>query len=519
MFYVVGSGPAGVACAAALVNRGCDVTLLDAGLELEPERRALVDRVKGSLGHEEVSAFKTGMTPTVRGLPQKLAYGSDYPYRHLPPLAPLAPERFEAAASLARGGLSNVWGAAVLPFLAAEIGDWPIDWSELAPHYRAVTEMIGVTGCRDDLSARLPLFGEPGSPLRSSTQARSLLSDLRRSRAVLREQGITFGASRLAVSADECQYCGLCLYGCPRDVPYGSSMTLDRLGRTKRFRYEGGVLVERISETSDGVTIEVLRVATGERQSFRASRLYVACGALSTARLLLRSLKLFGRSLKLLGSQYFLLPWLRYDASRGATREALHTLAQLFIEMNDRAISDHTVHLQVYSYNDLYLGAMLSRMAPIRTVVGPALTPFLERLLVIQGYLHSRESPSAEVELVKGHRGERLVVRGFPNRSAERRVCAVAHKLLTLRRLTRAVPLLPLLHVGKPGSGNHIGGTFPMCRKPGPLESDVYGRPFGFQRVHLVDSSTFPSIPATTITLSIMANAHRIGSVEESELQ
>ena len=33
------------------------------------------------------------------------------------------------------------------------------------------------------------------------------------------------------------------------------------------------------------------------------------------------------------------------------------------------------------------------------------------------------------------------------------------------------------------------------------------------ERVHVVDASVFPSLPATTITLSVMANAHRIGAV------
>jgi len=30
--------------------------------------------------------------------------------------------------------------------------------------------------------------------------------------------------------------------------------------------------------------------------------------------------------------------------------------------------------------------------------------------------------------------------------------------------------------------------------------------------VHLLDASVFPSIPATTITLTVMANAHRIAT-------
>ena len=40
---------------------------------------------------------------------------------------------------------------------------------------------------------------------------------------------------------------------------------------------------------------------------------------------------------------------------------------------------------------------------------------------------------------------------------------------------------------------------------------DLLGRLSGWQRVHAVDATVFPSLPATTITLSVMANAHRIG--------
>jgi choline dehydrogenase-like flavoprotein len=51
-----------------------------------------------------------------------------------------------------------------------------------------------------------------------------------------------------------------------------------------------------------------------------------------------------------------------------------------------------------------------------------------------------------------------------------------------------------------------------MSSEPQPGQTDALGRPHGLERVHLVDSSVFPSIPATTITLSVMANAYRIAT-------
>ena len=49
-----------------------------------------------------------------------------------------------------------------------------------------------------------------------------------------------------------------------------------------------------------------------------------------------------------------------------------------------------------------------------------------------------------------------------------------------------------------------------MKKNPIGLESDTLGRIAGLKRVYIIDASVLPSIPATTITLSVMANAHRI---------
>src|SRR5689334_20825721 len=84
-WVVVGSGPAGVACAKALLERGKRVHMLDSGLSLEPERLALVERLKSSRPEawlaSDVTAFKSGMEAGASGLPQKLVYGSDFAYR------------------------------------------------------------------------------------------------------------------------------------------------------------------------------------------------------------------------------------------------------------------------------------------------------------------------------------------------------------------------------------------------------------------------------------------------------
>ena len=43
-------------------------------------------------------------------------------------------------------------------------------------------------------------------------------------------------------------------------------------------------------------------------------------------------------------------------------------------------------------------------------------------------------------------------------------------------------------------------------------DTDSFGTPKGWCRIHVVDSSVFPSLPGTTIGLLAMANAYRIAT-------
>ena len=44
------------------------------------------------------------------------------------------------------------------------------------------------------------------------------------------------------------------------------------------------------------------------------------------------------------------------------------------------------------------------------------------------------------------------------------------------------------------------------------FETDILGRISGWDNIHIIDSSIFPSLPGTTIGLLAMANATRIAT-------
>ncbi len=73
-------------------------------------------------------------------------------------------------------------------------------------------------------------------------------------------------------------------------------------------------------------------------------------------------------------------------------------------------------------------------------------------------------------------------------------------------------PVLPMTSVSPAAKSYHFGGSFPHGHERGGLGTDRLGRLDRWDDVHLVDAAVFPTVPATTFTLTIMANAHRIAS-------
>jgi choline dehydrogenase-like flavoprotein len=520
---VIGSGPAGVSSARALLARGIPVTLLDAGIEMEPERRAIAEelaRRPRAEWPEALLAEARRQSPVeLAGVPLKYTFGSAFPYQDVERLLPFENRGSATRPTLARGGFSSVWGSAVLPYLAEDLADWPIGEVELAPHYRAVATFMPLAGVADDLASELPLHTEVSMPLEPSAQARALLADLERRREPLRRAGLRFGRSRLAVRARAdargpgCVYCQLCMNGCPYGLIYDAAATLEEL-RREGLRYVPGVIADRLVEEPGKVTVIGRKLAGGQPVRFESERVYVACGAVGTTRLLLASLEAFERAVPMKDSQYFLLPLLRFRGVPAPRREALHTLAQVFLELRDPAVAPRNVHLQVYGYSDLFEALFARLLGPLARGARPALDALLARMLVIQGYLHSDLSPSISVSLRRSGDVPTLRLEARENALTRPTLRRVVRRLLRRAGDLRALALAPMLQVSPPGRGFHSGGSFPMRAAPGEFESDLLGRPRGFTRVHAVDATVFPTIPSTTITYSVMANAHRIASAE-----
>lgn len=513
MNIVIGSGVAGVSAAKALVDKGQEVTILDTGLQLEEKNQRLKDEIgsleKGFWSEELLCRYTSGVKTEGTSVAKKLVYGSTYVYEDVDISTKIKLVDAKMIRSFSRGGFSNVWGACMLPYPEDELTGWPISQKHLAPYYLRVLEFMPHVGEIDGLADRLPLFSSTYSSLERSGQIQTLHARLMKNKGKLQSSGIKFGASRLAVDNREgkCAYCGLCLYGCPYGLIYSSQHTLAELRKNPLVTYLPSSYVKRFEEKQSAVVIHYLNTENEEPKVLKGERVFLAAGVIETARIVLESLEIYDKPVIARHSDRFVLPFLTMAGTKNIENEAYHTLSQLFIELTERKLFQNDVHLQIYGYNDLLKKALLNMFGPAGAIMKLPLQMLLGRLLILFGYIHSDQSSRLSLTL-NNDATKSMTIRGISH-DETRKVCwRVMKHLAANSKMLGGLPIWPF--IDPPGGGNHTGGTFPMSERPTGLQSDLFGKLSGLKYVHLVDASVFPSLPAATIVLSVMANAFRI---------
>lgn len=520
---VIGSGLVGLSAATALIARGLRPVVLDVGEELDAPRRGVVEKLK----HTDVEHLDTADRRLVTAnetygagvLPKKLHFGSDYIYaasREFAPIDTRAPGRI-AYPTFAKGGFSNIWGAALLPIDACDMLDWPISRTELEPHFRSAAALLPITGGEGTLSQAFPEYRDRLGNLDPGPQGAALLEDLRSAEQQLLRTDTLYGRARLAIHTEPepdigvagCNNCGACFIGCARGSIYASSPMFNKMRSTGALDYRPGLFVRHIAEDTNGVTVRAVNVATNEVETQQYDAVFVAAGPLNTTRILLASGSIYDTPVRFKESQKFALPLLRTRSRPTAIESPSVTLASAFIETRVKGLSDHWLHAQVVPMNDtIATGAHI----PSDGAIAAALRPLTRRLMIAWCGMHSDHSSWVEVILRRG--GPDTMDLNHGHDPAALRAARTAAKDLMHKGLRFRTLFFPwLMKIANPGSGTHSGGSFPMRATPREqCDTDRLGRPFGWSRVFAVDSSVLPSIPGTTLAFTTMANAMRIVS-------
>lgn len=509
--YVIGSGPAGVSAAQALISQGRTVVMLDGGYILEQRHAQTVARMAGQEPDQwtdaDVALIKQGFEVSSKGAKEKKVYGSSYANKQSKHF-PITKDNSQYYLSFAEGGLSNLWGRGILPLCKDDEKDWPVSLSDLAPHYLNVLGYTPLAGHRDDLETLYTLHTESPQEYRLSSQSSRLLSHMRDHRVALKKQGILTGATRLAADMDQCRYCGMCMYGCPYGLLYSSGRTVKELKESDLFTYRPGVVVTRLEEVDNHVIVHAVEDGTGAPLTFSGDKAFVGAGSIASTRIMLDSIGQYDSPASIKCSDMYYMPAFALKRGKGVVKEDLFTLSQVMMEIHNPELSDRIISTHLHGYNDLFLNMLTNAAGFAGKLAAPFINTVLERLFVLFAFFHSDDSATIELTLkrdgslysVGKENPESLILRDK------------LRKLLHQNIRNTGIALVPFYsNVRPPGASMHFGGSLPMSGSPSGLQTDTLGRVQGMERVYVVDGAVFPTIPAGSYTFTIMANAHRIG--------
>lgn len=513
---IVGSGPAGVSAAFPLVEAGLRVLMVDGGRHatIPPPNTPFLharsvdsNQWKWMIG-EDFQALRKhdAVSPKLRAPTQ------DYVFENFEAANHIDAEGFIAVGSLARGGLSNAWGCGVSRMSDSELSLLPFHEQDIKRSYAAVAMRIGISGREDDdladyfgvdpwAQAGVPLDGGHGYLLGQYSKHRNTLAAL----------GFRLGRTRVAVLTENreerlaCDRTGNCLWGCDRRALYSSADELSILKKYPNFSYQSGFLVEGIEKSDGRWSVVGVKLGENERFAVTAEKVILAAGTLATTRLALKALRL-KTPVRLLSSPTaaFLL-WL--PRRIGAARENAFAMGQLAFVL--------TMEQGVKAFGATFgtTGIPVSefvRHLPLRRRYGVDVLSALLSSCVVGNFFLPGDLTAAHVRLkddfslkVEGKYSDQ--VPGIMNNAAR-----------SLRKAFARLGafMLPMsFTVGRPGGDIHYAGTLPMREAPVEGETNASGELYGLGGVHVVDGACLPTLTEKSHTLTIMANADRIGRI------
>lgn len=528
---VVGSGPSGVHFAQTALDRGYEVTMVDVGHAAPPHIMpgARFDQLKQQL--DDPVAFFLG--PSYESVmlpgPEREYYGIPASKRHVfeaPEDFGYSAEGFAPLFSFARGGLAEVWTAGCYPFNEGELVDFPFASTALEPYYDEVARRIGITGEVDDLARFMPVHAHLLSPLPFDSHSALLAHRYGRKRHLLNTTlGAYLGRTRVATLTRDmdgrraCETLGRCLWGCPLGALYTPSETLRALERMPGFRYLSGHMALHFIVAGNGrITGLVTRcVGSGETQTFPVEQLALATGTLSTAAIVLRSVRAAtGESVRLHGlmdNRQVLVPFLNLRMLGRPYDEGTYQyhLLALGLQAPDPR---HYVHGQITTLKAALMHPIIKQLPfDLRTSLAIARTTHAA-LGVVNVNFHDWRRDENWLDLEERDHGvaPRLRIHYAPAPDEPSRMRATLSKIRRVLWHLGCIVPPGMQHVRPMGTSVHYAGVLPMTATGGRWTADARCRSREFPNLLLVDGSTFPFLPAKNLTFTLMANATRVAA-------
>ncbi len=302
-----------------------------------------------------------------------------------------------------------------------------------------------------------------------------------------------------------CDLSQSCLWGCERGAIYDANYDLAALRRSPNFELRDCLTAIELRPIEKGWEVALHEGG----QTLRAPRVIVAAGAFGTLKLVLPLVATGGSGeLPFQNSPVMATPLLLPKRLGSTPARQGYSLAQLGYRFGYGDKAGDYVTGGIYEVTGLPPSSFAVRLPFGRRAATEIFRALASALLVATTYFPGSCSAN---RVTWRHNGKKLSItlHGGLTPALDRIAPEVRRRLTRLWRQLGAYAL-PGASFATPGTDAHLGGLFPMGGY-GRYGTDQFGQPHAAPGLYLVDGSVLPSVPSKPTTLTIMANADRIG--------
>lgn len=433
------------------------------------------------------------------------------------------------------GGNTKVYGAALFRFRPQDFGEvrhhdgispaWPLDYKDFEPYYTRAEQLFHVHGQHgiDPIEGRASA-PYPHPPVKHEPRIQKLCDDL--TRAGLHPFPLPLGILLDQDASGQPVYNSACVR-CPafdgfpclvRGKADAEVLCVAPALEHPNVTLLTGAYVERLETSADGHRVsKVVVQREGAVEEYSADIVVVACGAINSAALLLRSASDKHPQGLANGSGVVGRHYMRHNcaAYMALSHEPNPTIFQKTLGINDFYFQaddwDYPLgQIQMLGKSD---GEMLRGEAPSWALVKPEFTLDYMAEHSIDFWLQSEDLPRPENCVTLERNGQIRLTVHENNLEAHKRLRGKLHE--SLHKLGLHDHLMPRrLYLDKEipiGGTAHQAGTVRFGRDPKTSALDLNCKAHQLDNLYVVDASFFVSIAAVNPALTIVANALRVG--------
>ncbi len=524
-YLVIGSGLSALGSIKALNRIGIVPDVYDTSIEINRNLKEIKDRLKVlKLEHWSKSDVSKTLvnfekTKNIFSIPRKNFLGSNFFYGKSQAKNDIHSDGIHPPFSFALGGLAEGWGAAFLPPAKEDLKEWIYSHEEILKNFKEILKHMHVSGEKDELDEIFPIMKDNLHELDYTSESLELLKGLKKS---TKDSSVLVGKSRLLLNPMTSKFKEYCYHSSEpksnndvfekhkmemqrdwfwqiHDAIYKPSLEIKSLSEKNKISFYSGRRVTDVVINSDQ-TLSVNYIDSSDKKfkSIRYNKIFLAAGCVNTSRIILNSKKLFNKKLKVQTRGGFIIPAFSFKKINPSSK-LKNTMPNFFIEI----LTNHFpnwIHIQVSLQNELFENRLsrIGKWMPLKSFIN-----FIkERIFIVFVNLNSNEAGHYELFIDSKNNsiyGPRL------NTIYKKKPIKLIKKFNFIFQvfLIFAKAKVFLTPFTKSNEGTyHVGGSFPMRKQPLEWnETNYLGELSDMKNLHLVDSSTFPTLPSTTIGL------------------